>query len=768
VGDDFLELSVRHDPWSVSFGKLQQAAPAGFVCAARWQPGPDRSEMADPPQPAWHRVTRTREAADSGENRLQAVLETDHPDALTARVEILSRIETVSVTIAVEGASVVSQSFAAVAGERFLGFGERSHAVSLDRGVIENYVGEGPFQPHEYPFLDGIVPPWALRNRPDATYFPLPWVLSTRGYGVSVDQDELSYIRLRADSDDTWSIEAEAGRLCYTVYAGPAPLDALGRYTAATGRQPAPARWFFGPWYSSGHANHVPLAEEQRQAGALAGAPASAVETHCRYLPLGEDRGHEDAERARAAFFHSGGMAGVSYINPLVGRDYAEAFDTAEAAGALQRDRSGQPYLFQAYAGGRVPPQTEETQYDFGSAQAAACWAEVAERIVAAGYDGWMEDFGEYTPLDAVTSAGPAGTAAHNRYPTAYHAAAAAAAGDLERRYGRRLARFARSGWTGTAAVTPIVWSGDHTTSWGFDGLASAVTCALSMGASGVAMWASDTGGFASTLDRLTPELLRRWIQFSAFCPVMRTKSSGIEIPPYDRPQIWDPDILPSWRRWAGWHTRLNDYLMAAHEQYRATGRPIMCALELAYPDIGPVPDEYLLGEHLLVAPVLEPGCTRRRVVLPEGSWSDLFRPGRSFTGPGVIEVDVGPDDIPVFARRGTVLALLPEDSRSLSPYAPPLPDRRSILAFPADPQPSSAQPADIALGPDLSCRTEAGEGWWQLELLAPRTFTWDVTAPLPHALADIAADGPWSFSQGVLSCSVTSARATIRVTYGS
>jgi sulfoquinovosidase len=760
-----LDLAVRLDPWAISFGLVQQAAPAGFLCEPRWKPGPARADMTDPVAAPWHRVTRVREAAERAEDRLRAVLDTDHPGGLTAETDIRrSGEDAVTVVIAVEGAAVVSQSFMAADGERFLGFGERSHAVSMDRGVIENYVGEGPYQPHEYPFLDGIVPPWALRNRPDATYFPVPWVLSTRGYGLAIDQDDLSYVRLRADGDDIWSIEAEADRLCYTVYAGPTPLDALRRYTAAAGRQPAPARWFFGPWYQTGHANHVPLAEERRQAEALADAPASAAETHCRYLPLGEDRGYEESEQARTAFFHSRGLAVLSYINPLVSRDYAEAFGAAASAGALQRDGSGSPYLFQAYAGGRVPPQTEETHYDFTSAPAAGCWAEVAERIVAAGYDGWMEDFGEYTPLDAVTSGGAAGPAAHNRYPTDYHAAAASAAAALEQRFHRRLARFARSGWTGTAATVPIVWSGDHTTSWGFDGLASAVTAGLSMGASGVAMWGSDTGGFMSTLDQLTPELLRRWIQFSAFCPVMRTKAGGIEVPAYDRPQIWDPGVLPSWRRWARWHTRLNDYLMAAHDAYRATGRPIMCALELAYPEMGPVPDQYLLGDDLLVAPVLEPGCTRRRVVLPEGRWADLFEPARSFTGPGVTEVDVGPDDIPVFARCGAVLALLAQDTMSLSPYAPEPDDRRSVLAFPADPtQPGPHQHREIALGPGLSCRAESGDGWWTLELSAPRPFAWEVTAALPRAPAEVDGTGPWSFSSGILTCSVTGTQPAVR-----
>jgi sulfoquinovosidase len=755
-----LSLSVESDPWTLSFGPLRQAERAGFVCEPRWQYAPFRSDQADPPPAAWHRITRVRSADREG-SRLTAVLETDHPDGLEARAEIVvHEDERVAVTIAVAGAAVVSQSFVAEPGERFLGFGERSHAVSLDHGVVENYVGEGPYQQHEYPLLADTVPPWAMRNRPDATYFPVPWVVSTRGFGVSIDQDDLSYVRLRADSGDTWSIEAEAGLLAFTVYGGPGPLDALRRYTALTGRQPAPERWFFGPWYQSGHDNHVPLAREQWQADALAGTAVSAVETHCRYLPLGEDRGYEESERARTAFFHSRGQAVLSYINPLVGTDYPEAFEPAAGAGALQRDRRGRPYLYQGYAGGRMPPYTDETQYDFGSQAARPCWGQVAERIVAAGYDGWMEDFGEYTPLDAVASDGSTGTAPHNRYPDEYHAAAAAITADLEERYSRRLARFVRSGWTRTAAVVPIVWGGDPTTSWGFDGLASAVTCGLSMGASGVAMWGSDIGGFMSTRDRLTPDLLRRWIQFSAFCPVMRTKAGGIGVRPHERPQIWDPDVLPSWRRWAHWHTRLNDYLMAAHDTYAATGRPIMCALELAYPGLGPVTDQYLLGEHLLVAPVLEPGSTARRVVIPPGRWTSLFDHQQSFSGPGEITVPVGTDDIPVFVRSGAVLALLAEDAGSLSPYAAGPDDRRSVLAYPA----FDDEARTSALGVRLSCRSQTDAEAWTLELSAPRDFRWDVTAPLPCDPAEVDVDGPWSFDAGVLSAVMSGASPVLRV----
>lgn len=760
MGGQLLRVRIAREPWSLDLGVLAQSGPIAFQKEPRWKIGHGGSLDADPPSfsSPWSGATRVRDEAYE-QDRYRAVLDTDDDSGCPIVIEVrLVDEATVSVKAECEGASALRQNFVAEPGERFYGFGKRSHAVSLERGEIENYVTDGPYLPEVYEFLTDTVPPWAMRERPDSTYFPIPWVLSSRGYGVLVENDELSYAGFRVDSAQSWGIEVEAGELRYTLFGGPTPLDALSRYTAATGRQPEPERWFFGPWYQTGHANQVPAKEERRQRELLLGSPASVAETHCRYLPTGEDRGFEEAERARTQFFHSEGLAVLGYINPLVSTVYTEAFERA-APEALQRHSTGEPYVFRAYAGGRVPPHTDEAQYDFTSPGGPVCWGEIAGRLVEAGYDGWMEDFGEYTPLDVAQFDGSTGTAAHNRYPTEYHRSAATTAEELEGTSGRRLARFVRSGWTGTAAVAPIVWGGDPSTSWGFNGLASAVIEGLTLGASGVAMWGSDTGGFLSTSDRLTPELLRRWIQFSAFCPVMRTKSSGIELEPHERPQIWDDDVLPSWRRWARWHTRLNDYLMASHETYRATGRPIMCPLGLVYPNLTDE-DEYLFGESLLVAPVLEPGRTSREVTFPPGQWIDLFGSGRSFEGPQRTGVEVGPDDIAVFVKQGAVIALLPDDVDSLSPYAAPIADRRDVLAFPGVTWRG-------ALGPGLRCRSVCTEGEWSLELDATREFTWDITAALRSPPAHVDVEGDWSFELGTFRCSTAGFSQVVRVALG-
>jgi alpha-glucosidase (family GH31 glycosyl hydrolase) len=401
-----------------------------------------------------------------------------------------------------------------------------------------------------------------------------------------------------------------------------------------------------------------------------------------RRLPAGAHRGRRDAERRRTALCHASGLACLTYLNPMVSVEYEEVFAAAAARGLFQKRAGGSPYTFQAYVGGREVPVTEEAQLDFTHPEAGAVFEALVAEAVADGYDGWMEDFGEYTPPDSISSDGRTGEELHNLYPVLFHRAAARAAERVAG--GRALARFGRSGWTGAAPQLPIVWGGDPTTCWGFDGLRSAVTEGLSIGLSGIAMWATDIGGFFSLGEqRLTEELLVRWIQLGALVPVMRTKAAGVSIPPAPRPQVWEPAIVPHWRRWASFHTRLNPYLAAAAREYVATGMPIMRHLVLAYPHdevAGLLEDQYLLGPDLLVAPVLEEGVRARRVYLPAGRWADAWR-GEVHRGPGWVELDAPLEEAPLLIREGAVVPLLPADVMTLTDYGPsPFSSREAAL----------------------------------------------------------------------------------------
>jgi alpha-glucosidase (family GH31 glycosyl hydrolase) len=353
-----------------------------------------------------------------------------------------------------------------------------------------------------------------------------------------------------------------------------------------------------------------------------------------------------------------------------------------------------------------------------------------------------MEDFGEYTPLDARAADGTSGSALHDLYPVEYHCGAFAAA--------PRAVRFVRSGWTGSARCSPVVWGGDPSVDWGFDGLRSVVTNGLTMGLSGVSTWGSDIGGFFSLFEnRLTPELLIRWIQVGAISGVMRTEADGIRIPASVRPQVWDPAILGHWRRWAKLRTQLYPYLAAADRAYRRSGLPIMRHLALAYPgDRRAVAqdDELLFGPDLLAAPVLTDHARRRSVYLPAGSWVDLWRSaryrsrdgglrlgrarvlrgGRNVTLPAPLA------ELPLLARAGTLLPLLPPDVDTLAAYGDTAPavslderqGERVLLAFPR-----GTSTAALEDGGTLRSRERSDR--WELSISSGRVRRWTIEASL-------------------------------------
>ena len=114
-----------------------------------------------------------------------------------------------------------------------------------------------------------------------------------------IDRDEVSYASFRTDAADRWRIEVEATSLAYTVFAGPTPLEAPARFSVPSGRQPMPERWWFGPWYQSGHANRVPLERPSIEWRVLAevlspfwrfiNAPASSATTERRGVLLAHE-----------------------------------------------------------------------------------------------------------------------------------------------------------------------------------------------------------------------------------------------------------------------------------------------------------------------------------------------------------------------------------------------------------------------------------------------------------------------------------------------
>ena len=715
VGTGDLRAQVETDPWSLAFidaagdevAGESPAMPIGYRTATGWA-GASRATSVIRDGPALVAEVETTVTTPLGAMAGQPLRIRIAPGAPgTIAIE--------ATPLAANGATSLGIGFDATSTERFYGLGERPERVDHGgAGPVETYVADGPYYPDaERAVLSAFVPPQGYRQRDDATYFPIPWVLSSERYGVLVENEETAYHDFRGDRhwslevttapDDVGADQRAPASLRLRIFAGVSPAAVLRRFTGYVGRQPAPAaRWVWGAWFQPGGSLEEQIAQLEKLRDA--DAPVSVMQTYLHYLPCGDQVGGQPAERERVDAFHARGTAVTTYFNPMICVDYQPRFDEAAAAGALATDASGEPYTYQ-YSSSPTD-RFDVGQFDFSSAAGRSFYAQLLAEAVADGHDGWMEDFGEYTPLDSHYANGMDGTRMHNLYPTQYHCAAY----DFARAQERPIVRYQRSGFTGAARCAQVVWSGDPTVGWDFDGLASQIKAALSIGMSGVSTWGSDIGGFFALGEReLTDELLTRWVQFGAVSPVMRMQRNGVAFPPKDRPQAEDDDQIDNWRRYAKLHTRLLPYLEAADRVYRRKGLPIMRHLALVFPtDERSLvrEDEYLFGPDLLAAPVIEPGAQERALYLPPGRWIDFWRAlsyrekrgglrlrgrpavldgGREATVPAPLE------ELPLMIRAGAVLPLLPADVDTLASYGPgpdavPFRKRRGrldLLAFP-------------------------------------------------------------------------------------
>jgi alpha-glucosidase (family GH31 glycosyl hydrolase) len=182
------------------------------------------------------------------------------------------------------------------------------------------------------------------------------------------------------------------------------------------------------------------------------------------------------------------------YINPFLadqpGHDqlYREALQN----GYLVTGADGQPILIPnaGFSAGLIDLSNDD----------ARTWIKdiIKERLVdQAGASGWMADFGEALPFNAVLASGGSAGVWHNRYPEEWARVNRQAIEEAGR--GSDAVFFSRSGYTRSPGISTLFWLGDQLQTWDkHDGMKSAITGSLSGGISGFSLVHSDTGGFDS------------------------------------------------------------------------------------------------------------------------------------------------------------------------------------------------------------------------------------------------------------------------------
>lgn len=255
---------------------------------------------------------------------------------------------------------------------------------------------------------------------------------------------------------------------------------------------------------------------------------------------------------------------------------------------------------------------------------------------------------------------GKTGREMHNLYPMLY---AKAVHGACRKFRGDDCLVMPRSGFTGSQKYA-VFWGGDTHPSW--RGLRSVLISCLRSNIMGFPVWGSDTGGYGTPQSQ---DIFSRWLQVSAFHPIMEIGGSGPHEPwnaGYE-PQ-YDETGIRNYRFYAKLHTELVPYNYSYMYHAHKTGRPIVRPLTYHWPEdvrVRDMWDEFMFGEWILAAPVIEEGARVREVYLPEGTWYDFWYPGNVLEGPKNFRVDAPIDRIPVFIREGAIIPLEIMDSET-------------------------------------------------------------------------------------------------------
>lgn len=230
----------------------------------------------------------------------------------------------------------------------------------------------------------------------------------------------------------------------------------------------------------------------------------------------------------------------------------------------------------------------------------------------------------------------------------------------------KRVMIMTRSGFLGMQRYGAGTWSGDVTASW--QTLANQIPAALNYSACGIPSWNSDIGGFFNGSFQgpgqdTYNELYCRWIQFGAFCTIMRSHGSGTDRAIYQFGKEGESyyDII---NRYINLRYALLPYIYSTDRRVYNDGFSFMRAMGIAYPTDAAthaLKDQFMFGRDILVAPVVQSQAEQRTIYLPKGdNWTDIWT-GQQFEGGQQVTRNVDLALMPLYVRQGTIIPWGPD-----------------------------------------------------------------------------------------------------------
>lgn len=521
----------------------------------------------------------------------------------------------------------------------------------------------------------------------DAMYQAHPFALvgSPRGFrGLFLASTTRSY--WDATEEGSLGIGVDDGPLTLYCLPGPSPASVLARFTGVVGRMPMPPKYALGfhqsRWSYQTQEEVLDIVHEFRQRD----IPLDVIHLDIDYMA-----GYRVFTTNHETFPDMDGVASslaeqgchlVAIIDPGVKVDAAYPV----------YEEGGQRHFFLTFLNGqefqsRVWPGLCAFP-DFSRQDVRDWWADLNTGLARRGIAGIWNDMNEpavwgknpeHRNMQAADEGGlvhmddQGEEIPHHEVHNVYALFQAAATYAGLSQVGQRPFILSRAGFSGIQRFA-TVWTGDNSSTW--DHLKMAIPMCLNMGLSGVAFVGPDIGGF---LGDAPPELYARWIEMGVFFPFARAHTERGTL--RHEPWSFGTEVENIAKQYIRYRYRLLPYLYSVFYESHRTGVPIMRPIWWSHPTPTAMTtdDEFMVGDFILVAPVIEDRARARTVYLPSGQWYNVWTQ-EMMEGEQNHHVNVPFDQLPVFIKAGAIIPLADNVSSTQEWAASPWPSLVRVI----------------------------------------------------------------------------------------
>ena len=532
--------------------------------------------------------------------------------------------------------------------------------VTFESTPDERLYGMGQYQMEEMNFKNCM-----LELMHHNTQTSVPFVISDRGYGFFWHNPAVGRVTF-AKNVTEWKADSTR-QMDYWLTAGDTPAELVHAYASVTGTVPMMPEYGLGFWQCKlrywNQEQLLAVAREYKRRG----LPIDVIVCDFFHWPrMGDFRFEEEFFPDPAAMVKELKDMGIELMVSvwpqisLKSENYAEM----RREGLLVRSLRGNGVTMQF-------PE-DSTFYDATNPRARAyVWNKCRESYYRHGIRiFWLDEaepeYGVYDFDLYGYEAGPASEVS-NLYPQAY---ARGFYEGMEAEGQEHIVNLIRCAWAGSQRYGALLWSGDIDSTW--EDFRRQLCAGLSISLTGLPWWTTDIGGFTGgdPMDPAFRELLVRWFQWGAFCPVMRLHGDR---EPHTTPrradgsdvlftgadnEVWSfgEEAYPILVNYLQLRETMRDYVRQLMREAHEQGSPVMRAMFYEFPEdkaCWELKDQYMFGPDLLVAPVMTPGAVKRSVYLPAGSTWVCMRDGATLEGGQTVAADAPLSCIPVYLRNG-------------------------------------------------------------------------------------------------------------------